>query len=47
MSDLFTKPGPDMPERLSAVAASYNSPLSFDWVPELKSKYGLKLLGEP
>ncbi len=47
MSDLFTKPSPDMPERLSALAASYNSPLSFDWVPELKSKYGLKLLGEP
>ncbi len=47
MSDLFKNPGPDMPERLGALAAAHNSPLSMDWVPELKSSYGLKLLGEP
>jgi quercetin dioxygenase-like cupin family protein len=47
MSDLFKNPSPDMPERLGALAASYNCPLSMEWVPELKSTYGLKLLGEP
>ncbi len=47
MSDLFRSPGPNMPERLGAAAASFNSPMSLDWVPELKAKYGLKLVGEP
>ena len=47
MSDLFKNSGPDTPERLGALAASHNCPLSMDWVPELKSTYGLKLLAEP
>lgn len=47
MGDLFKSPGPDMPERLGALAAAHNSQLSMDWVSELKSTYGLKLLGEP
>jgi quercetin dioxygenase-like cupin family protein len=47
MSDLFRSPGPDLGERLGALAASYHSPMSLDWVPELKAKYGLKLVGEP
>ncbi len=45
--DLFKNPGPDTPQRLGALGARYNSPLSMDWVPELKSTYNLKLLGEP
>ena len=47
MSDLFKNPGPDAPQQLGALAAAHNSPLSMDWVQELKSTHGLKLLGEP
>ena len=47
MSDLMKKPGPDMPQRLGARAAAHNTMMSMEWVEELKSTYGLKLLGEP
>ena len=47
MSELMKKPGPDMPQRLGARAAAHNNTLSMEWVEELKSTYGLKLLGEP
>ncbi len=47
MGDLFKKPGPDTPERLNALAARHSTQVSMDWGSELKSTYGLKLLGEP
>ena len=47
MGDLVRNPGQDTPEKLAALAARYNNPLSMEWVPELKATYGLKLLGEP
>jgi hypothetical protein len=31
----------------SAIAARYHETHFMDWVPELKARYGLKLLGEP
>jgi len=37
------RPDPDSAEEL---AARYGSVFHFDWVPELTSRYGLKLLGE-
>jgi quercetin dioxygenase-like cupin family protein len=47
MGDLLKSPGPQTPERLAALAAVHNTTMSMDWVAELKSTYGLKLLGEP
>ncbi len=47
MGELFKNPGPDTPQRLGALAAAHNNTLSMEWVAELKSTYGLKLLGEP
>jgi uncharacterized cupin superfamily protein len=46
ISDLFAtgaKPGGAEHE---AIAARYNESHFMDWVPELKARYGLKLLGE-
>ena len=40
-------PGPDLPQLLGARAAAHNTTMSMEWVEELKSTYGLKLLGEP
>jgi quercetin dioxygenase-like cupin family protein len=50
LAEIFAAAGTDPPDeqRLGALGARYN--LSFvhsEWVPELKQKYGLKLLGEP
>jgi quercetin dioxygenase-like cupin family protein len=47
MGALMKSPGPDTPQRLAALAAAHKATLSMDWVAELKSTYGLKLLGEP
>jgi len=47
MGDLMKKGGPDLPQQLGARAAVHNTIMSMDWVAELKSAYGLKLLGEP
>jgi quercetin dioxygenase-like cupin family protein len=47
MSDLMKSPGPDLPQLLGARAAAHNTTMSMEWVEELKSTYGLKLLGEP
>lgn len=47
MSELMTNPGPDTLQQLGAGAARHNTTMSMDWVAELKSSYGLKLLGEP
>ena len=46
ISELFAtgaKPGGTEHE---AIAARYNESHFMDWVPELKARYGLKLLGE-
>jgi quercetin dioxygenase-like cupin family protein len=37
---------PNSPER-NAASAHHHVTYSMDWVPELKAKHGLKLLGEP
>ena len=47
MADLTKNPGPDMAQQLGAGAARHNAAMSMDWVAELKSTYGLKLIGEP
>ncbi len=47
MGELLKSHGPDTPQRLSELAATHKATMSMDWVSELKSTYGLKLLGEP
>jgi quercetin dioxygenase-like cupin family protein len=47
MGELMKSPGPDTPQRLGALAATHQTRMSMEWVAELKSTYGLKLLGEP
>jgi quercetin dioxygenase-like cupin family protein len=47
MADVMKNPGPDTAEQLGAGAARHNTAMSMDWVAELKSTYGLKLIGEP
>ncbi len=47
MGDVMKHPGPDTPQQLGAAAARHNTTMSMDWVTELKSAYGLKLIGEP
>lgn len=47
LADLYGSGGkPGSPEH-QAIASRYGTSHFLDWVPELKSKYGLKLLGEP
>jgi quercetin dioxygenase-like cupin family protein len=47
MGELLKSHGPDTPERLGALAVAHKATMSMEWVAELKSSYGLKLLGEP
>jgi quercetin dioxygenase-like cupin family protein len=47
MGDLMKNAGPETPQLLGARAAAHNTMMSMEWVEELKSTYGLKLLGEP
>ena len=47
MADLMKSGGPEVPQQLGARAAAHNTMMSMDWVDELKSTYGLKLIGEP
>ena len=47
MGDLMKNSGPETPQLLGTRAAAHNTMMSMEWVEELKSTYGLKLLGEP
>ena len=47
MGDLMKNAGPETPQLLGTRAAAHNTMMSMEWVEELKSTYGLKLLGEP
>lgn len=47
LATLYSEGGgsPD-PARTAALAARYGCVFHFDWVPDLKARYGLRLLGE-
>ena len=47
MGELVKSHSPETPEKLAALASVHGATMSMDWVAELKSAYGLKLVGEP
>ncbi len=47
MGDLMESHSPETPQKLGALASAHGATISMDWVEELKSTFGLKLVGEP